>query len=55
MRLGTVAQVILLDGAIAEVEEAQAEPEFAVDRALNHAVPLKNHEEAVRRAFMQLQ
>jgi hypothetical protein len=55
VRLGAIAEVVLLDGAIAKIEKAKAEAEFSVGRALDHAMALKNHEEAVRSAFVQLQ
>jgi hypothetical protein len=55
VRLSALAKVVLLDGAIAKVEEPQAEAKFSAGGALNHVMTLKNHEEAVRRAFVQLE
>src|SRR6185437_12194018 len=55
VRLGPVAQIVLLDGAVAKIEKPQPKPEFAGPRALDHAVPLQNHQEAVCRALVQLQ
>ena len=55
VRLRTLAQVILLNGTIAKIEKTKSEPELAVARALNHVVPLEDHQEAVRRALVQLQ
>src|SRR6185437_12963067 len=55
VRLGPVAQIVLFDGAVAKIEKPQPKPEFAGPRALDHAVPLQNHQEAVCRALVQLQ
>ena len=55
VRLGAVAQIVLLDGAVAEIEEPQAQAELAARGALHHAVPLQNHQKAVRGALVQLQ
>ena len=55
VRLGAVAQIVLLDGAVAEVEEPQPKAELPAGRALHHAMPLQNHQEAVRGALVQLQ
>jgi len=52
---GTVAQIVLLDRPISEVEQAKAETELASRSALHHAVTLQNHEKAMRRALVQLQ
>ena len=55
MGLGAVAEVVLFDGAVAEVEEAQAEAELAGGGALDHAVTLEDHEEAMGGALVKLQ
>jgi hypothetical protein len=55
MRLSAVAQVILFDGAVPEVEQSEAEAKLSGRGSLHHAVPLKDHQEAVGSAFVQLQ
>ena len=55
VRLGALAQIVLLNGAIAEVEQPQAQPELAAGSALDHVVPLEHHQEAVRGALVKLQ
>ena len=55
MGLGAVAEVVLLNGAVAEVEEAQAETELAGGGALDHAMALENHEESMGGALVKLQ
>src|SRR6516225_12365353 len=55
VRLGAFAEIVLFDGAITEVEEAQSEPKLAVGGALYHVVPFQDHQEAVRGAFVKLQ
>jgi hypothetical protein len=55
VRLRAVAQIVLLNRPVAEVEQPQPQAELAVRGALHHAVPLQNHQEAVRRALVQLQ
>jgi hypothetical protein len=54
MRLGAVPEVVLLNGSIAKVEKAQAQAELAARGALNHAVPLQNHEKAMGGALVKL-
>jgi hypothetical protein len=53
--LGAFPKVVLFDGAIAEVEQAQAKPELAVRGAFDHVMPFEHHEETVRGALMELQ
>jgi len=55
MRLRTIAKVVLLDGAIAEVEKPQTQAKFAVRSSLHHPMALKNHQKPVGRAFVQLE
>ena len=55
VRLGAVAQVVLLNGPVAQVKQPQTEAELACGGAFHHAVPLQNHQEAVRGALVQLQ
>lgn len=55
VRLSAFPQVILLNGAVAEIKEPQPEPEFSVAGPLDHPVPLQNHQKTVRGAFVQAQ
>src|SRR5208282_3822835 len=55
VRLGAVAQIVLLDSPIAEVEQAQAEAELAGAGSLHHAMTLQNHQKTVRGALVKLQ
>ena len=55
VRLRAVAEVILFNRPVAEVEQTQAQAELAVHGPLHHAMPLQNHEKAVRRALVQLE
>jgi hypothetical protein len=53
--LSALAEIVLLNGAVSEVEEAETEAELSGGGPLNHAVALQHHEEAVRGALVQLQ
>jgi hypothetical protein len=53
--LGTVAEIVLFDRAIAKIEEAQAQAKLSGGGALNHAVALKHHEETMGCALVQLE
>jgi hypothetical protein len=55
VRLRAIAQIVLLNGAVAKIKQPQAKAELAAGRALNHTMPLQHHKKAVRRALMQLQ
>jgi hypothetical protein len=55
VRLGALAQIVLLDGAVAEVEQPQAQPELAVGSAFHHVMAFEHHEKAVRSALVKLQ
>jgi hypothetical protein len=53
--LSAVAQVVLIDGPVTQIEEPETETEFAAGGALNHAMAFENHEKTMRGTFMQLQ
>ena len=55
VRLGAFAQIVLLNRAIAEIEQPQAQPELAVGGALHHVVAFEHHQKAVRGALVKLQ
>ena len=55
VRLGAVAQVVLLNCAIAKVKEAQTKAKLAAGGALDHVVAFQHHQEAVRGALVKLQ
>jgi hypothetical protein len=55
VRLGAIAKIVLLNGAVTEVKQPQPQAELAGCGPLNHAVPLQNHQKAVRGALVQLQ
>jgi hypothetical protein len=52
--LSTIAQIVLLDCAISKIKQPETQAKLSIGGALDHVMPLENHQKPVRRALVKL-
>jgi hypothetical protein len=53
--LGSLAQVVLFDGAVSKIKKPESKAKLAARRALYHVMAFQHHQETVRGALVKLQ